>query len=367
MLTLGAGCGDAPPPGPVIPDDLALQVSPTALTFGSVAFGDDSMKSVTLTHVGATGTIRFSVALSPDTGSDFILDSPGKTQLQPGESTWVFVHYRPVGTLGTSGELVIRHNVPPTRETRVTLQALAAYHALAADPDPIDFGDVPVATKKELDVELSNLGTAPVTVTDIQLDLVGTALEIVDGTIVAPNAQHLPMDLAPGARMGLTIRYAPGSDGCDDAVLQVKGKAPSAPTGFEVSGCGCVPTIAVLPTELDFGTVGKNVTKQLALTLSNDGDCNLVVPKHGLVVAASGASSADGFAVVEDATFGATNGSADGIIPAGWEQVVGVVFTNAGGSLGSAEAVLTIHSNSQDHPILMLLRFLPNSSFQTPS
>ncbi len=288
LAFLVAGCG-----GGELPADLALEVSPLTLTFASVTTGEDVARTVTLKHIGTTGTIKVAISLSAATSPDFSFDDPAKKDLLPGESTSVVVHYKPQGGLtGASGELVVAHNVPPAYQTSVSLKALAGGGDLVADPDPIDFGNVSVAAQpfKDLDVILKNFGTTPLTITDLRLKSLDTDFQILEGSIVTPGGQPLPADLTARQsvdstldQVGLTVRYTPKGGGCDATELWVMRKDQGVPTAFQVTGCELGPKIVVSPGQVDFGYVKPGDTKTVSVTLSNDGNDDLVVTDLALV------------------------------------------------------------------------------------
>jgi hypothetical protein len=286
VLALAVACG-----GGTLPDQLALEVAPASITFVPVAPGEDVPRTVTLTHIGSSGTIKLtSVAMSDATSPVFSVDAPAKTELLPGESAQLVVHYRPQSGVAATGELEIRHNVAPSYISTVTLKALAAGEDLVADPDPVDFGDVSATSEKtkDLDIAIWNAGTKPVTVTDIRLASPDTDFEILPGSIVMPGGAAMPATIEPRGEdgtehVGLTIRYTPKGGGCDSTELWVMVSGKDVPVAFAVEGCELGPRIVVTPGQVDFGYVKPGETRTVPVTISNEGNDSLVVTDIALV------------------------------------------------------------------------------------
>lgn len=273
--------------GGTLPDDLVINVSPMTITFASVSQGEVVDRIVTISHIGTSGTIRiYSVYIEQGSAPDFEVTPPPVDTLQPGESTQAVVHYTPK-TPSASGFLVISHNVPDKYQTKVSLKAAATFGALISIPDPIDFGEVSVVKEqsKDLDVRLKNTGTKPVTINEIRLKNPDSDFEILDGSIVTPTGTSLPAELSafaentnpPTDELGFTIRYTPTGGGCDETELWVMIEGQGVPTAFPIYGCELGPKIVVTPGQVDFGYVPPGDTKTITLTITNDGNDDLIV------------------------------------------------------------------------------------------
>ena len=275
------GCG-----GGKVADDMLLVVTPSTVTFGTVAVGESSVKTLTLSHAGSSGVITLnSVELSAATSASFSIKGPDKTSLNPGETTFVYVTYAPLGDAQDAGTLVIKHNVPiQNYETDVQIKALTSGGNLVADPDPVDFGDVPGGQPKPLDVKIWNDGSKAVTITKIALHEGASGdYQILAVTTLTTSAEKpLPVVLNPRPSntdtydfVGLSMQYSPTGGGCDDSTLEVTLEGDTSPIEFVVHGCELGPKVVVAPGMLDFGCIKEGDKKTLPLTLTNTGNYDL--------------------------------------------------------------------------------------------
>ena len=224
MSTLGCSCKSSQ-----VELDRNLAWSPPTLSFGQVAIGDDGWQTVTLTHVGLSGTIEFSSIGFENLNTDeFTFENPEKMALEPGESTSITVFYAPVDSNTDDGFLVIRHNVAQQgNETKIPVSALGKIAELIAIPNPIDFGQVHVGEFEDIDVVLRNTGGDIVDITQVYLRLDGST----DFQILGfshDDGADLPATLNPRGEMGLVIRYEPTEGLCDETTLIVMGETKGA-------------------------------------------------------------------------------------------------------------------------------------------
>lgn len=278
-LSCGGGLGG----GGGLTDDLALLVSPTKLTFETTIVGEQRTKTITLKHVGTSGKVVItSVSLIQKPDGPFSITQPDKMELEPGEATFIAVTYAPTSGVQETGEVVIRHNVPTANyENRVPITTLAPVGDLIVIPDPIDFGDVPGGSSKDLDVILKNNGAKPVVITNLMLNVnQSNDFEILSVTVEnPPDPEHpLPCTLASGQEIGLTIRYTPKMGGCDEQTLLVLLEGEATPTtGFQVTGCELGPKLVAIPGQIDFGWKKEGEHDVKLLTIQNAGNYELII------------------------------------------------------------------------------------------
>lgn len=265
-------------------DDLVLKINPSYVTFGTVVIGSEQKRTVELKHEGTSGTIKiWDINRGTGTSEEFSFDPLEKKSLEPGESVILTIWYRPKDEIQDSGTLVIKHNVASQGNTSIIqLNALPQTADLIVEPNPIDFGDISVGDTKHLDVLLKNKGSHSVTVSQIYLKSDGSD----DFKIIHINLEEnesLPKELAPTTgEIGLVMSYTPTDSGQDHSYLVVV-------TGekqymFEVLGNGLAPNAVIAPGVLDFGWVALGQKKQLDLTITNEGNTDLVIDEGGLAV-----------------------------------------------------------------------------------
>lgn len=99
---------------------------------------------------------------------------------------------------------------------------------LSSNPPSLNFGDVTVGTSSTLTVDLTNTGTASVTVT--QANVSGAAFSLV--------AIALPQTLGPGQSRSFSIRFAPSAVGNATGTVSVLSNASNSPTTVSLTGNG---------------------------------------------------------------------------------------------------------------------------------
>jgi len=278
-----AGCSCKSTQGTVAAD-LDLNATPSNLPFGTVAIGDHKSLTVTLKHVGSSGTVDISGVSLEFLSDEFTFTPPEKTSLAVGEEVTITVTYTPVNATSSYGNLVIEHNVASLgNETKIPVTANGQVGDIIINPNPVDFGQVDTGKDLMQDVDLINTGSDSVVLNAISLRLDGSA----DFTIEAinlPDSKVMPYTLAPGETIGLVLKYAPTGGGKDTSTLVIEGTTQGqyAAWSFDVLGEEMGPLLVASPGQLDFQAVPLNTEKTLLLDVRNDGNANLVIPKDGL-------------------------------------------------------------------------------------
>jgi uncharacterized protein (TIGR03437 family) len=141
--------------------------------------------------------------------------------------------------------------------------------AIRANPSGLDFGNVNTGQSADLSLAINNLGAAPLTVGAANIN---NPLFSLTGP--------LPLQLAPGEQRAWTVRFRPTGAGDQSGTLTIASNDPAAPSlTVNLSGTGAspaqAPAINVSPTSLDFGTVMSGQTKDLTLTVRNNGNATL--------------------------------------------------------------------------------------------
>lgn len=283
--TVGCSCSE----GGKAAKDLNLDYSPRTIDFGTVAINQTAWVTVTLTHVGSSGTIELASIAIDSSSDEFEYDTPEKLTLEPAESVSITVHYRPVDSVDDGGILVIRHNVAQQgNETRIPITAGGFFAYLISNPNPIDFEQVEQGQVKDLDVILKNIGSDQLVINEVGLDPNGsTDFAILD--LVLADGQALPVTLLPDESFGLVMRYTPQSGeenpSQDTSALLIGGETRQGEDvwGFDVFGGELGPRLVVTPGQVDFQWVALNQDADRLVLLENAGNADLVISDAYLV------------------------------------------------------------------------------------
>ncbi len=279
----GCSCSDQ---GGQVAKDLNLLATPNYLAFGTVPLNGQKSLTVTLTHVGLSGTVVLADIELDDLGSEFTFTRPDKASLEVGESTTITVTYAPLVATSPDGALVVRHNVAVLGGiTRIPVTANGQVGDIVVEPNPIDFEQVDVGTDKLLDVLLRNDGSDSVVLNTISLRLDGSS----DFTIEAinlPDSATMPFTLAPTDSIGLVLKYKPMNGGADTSTLVVEGgtQGQYAAWSFDVTGEEMGPRLVASPGQIDFQWVPLQTQATRMLMVENQGNADLVIPAGGIVL-----------------------------------------------------------------------------------
>ncbi len=174
--------------------------------------------------------------------------------------------------------------------------------AISASPSALDFGAVSVGETSALTFAVSNTGTAAAEVT-----VSGAGTFGADGfTFVSGDGSFT---LEPAAEHDIVVRFAPVSAGEHTSAISViyEGGGLTGDFFYPLSGTGSAPAIGIAPPELSFGEVTIGVTRELTVSVSNQGDAVLagtVAPGEGFLEAGFSLKSGDGdFALEPDSSF----------------------------------------------------------------
>ena len=177
-----------------------IEVSPPELVFEPMPVGDSASAQLTLRNRGDASLTLYSV--TPAGAAGFSLASAAPERLSPDESATLTVLYT-AGAPEDLGWIVITSDDEGDPELQVPLYGAALFGELAIAPNPYDFGTLPVACPREVNIELFNVGEAPVTVDELRQTGEGYSLEL----------PALPITLAPGEFSVARLRFEGGAEG----------------------------------------------------------------------------------------------------------------------------------------------------------
>ena len=150
---------------------MGLLVSPNVVSFGAVPIGKLVSEQVTLEHTGTRGVIVLDPATIETDSPDLVVEGPDKTTLNPGDIATVMIYYTPSDVEHDVGTLVLGHNIPGQVAVELAVQTVVQAPIIQAVPAKLDFGNVSADTTVDRPLLIRNVGTAPVEVFSMGLDL----------------------------------------------------------------------------------------------------------------------------------------------------------------------------------------------------
>lgn len=251
---------------------LLAAVSPTIETaiadsgdFGTTCVGSFVDETLTINNTGAS-TLKISsiTSSSPAFEVPSVVSYP--LTVNPGESITVVIRFQPT-TVGPQSAVVTIHANTPSGTRTVSVSGTAGSgHLVLAIADAGDFGSVCVGSFRDEPLIVNNSGSCPLSV---------TAITSSDTDFSPPTVESYPVLIAPGAALGVPIRFAPACFGAKTATLTVDSDDPDGPKTISVSGNAPAGKLAVTGSayfgEVDFGFAER------VINVCNVGECPLHV------------------------------------------------------------------------------------------
>ena len=154
-----------------------LSVDPVKVDFGRVRQGESDQKQGRIRNIGQSPLIISSISLSGSPDFEFILPETeytlpnGSFELpvyRLDEEIIFFVNYRPQAPGSDQGELIILSNDPNQETYRLEVEANGTSPCLLVSSSQVDFGEVRIGDVGEEVITLTNCGSAPLIIHNIE-------------------------------------------------------------------------------------------------------------------------------------------------------------------------------------------------------
>ena len=240
---------------------VAIDISPSSVSFGNVAVGQSMTKTVTLTN---TGTEALSVSGISVAGTGFTASGPHlPISLGAGQSTSISAVFKPTVGDADTGTITIASNVAgsPSRialsGTGTTGKTGTTAATLTATPSSIAFGSVAVGSEETQTIHVENTGSESATISKLTIS----------GSGVSVAGMTAPTTLAAGQTANLTVTYKPAAAGILTASLAIISNATDPSVVVGINATATVSTLAATPSSFSFGNVavGSDTTQTIRL------------------------------------------------------------------------------------------------------
>ncbi|MDE2797159.1 MAG: choice-of-anchor D domain-containing protein, partial [Gemmatimonadota bacterium] len=251
-------------PAPVI------AVQETAVDFGAIEAGQTGQQTITVQNTG-TADLEITGIESDVSGLSF---SPSTFTLVPNGSQTVTVTF-PSSVEGTfSGNITISSNDPDratqTLSVSIIVQTPPA-PAITVQQTTVDFGTIVAGQTGEQTIAITNTGTAPLEITNIEGE------GDVSGLSFSPST----FTLAPNGSQTVTVTFPSSVEGTFSGNITISSNDPDRATRtLSVSvtvQAAPAPVIAVQETAVDFGAIEAGQTGQQTITVQNTGTADLEI------------------------------------------------------------------------------------------
>lgn len=234
---------------------VSIEISPSTVSFGNVALGQSTTKTVTLTN---NGTEMLTVSGISVAGTGFTASGPHlPLSLNVGQSASISAVFKPSAGNADSGTIKITSNADGSPSLVALSGSGATAAALTATPNSIAFGSVAVGSEATQTVQLANTGSEAATISKVAFS----------GTGVSVSGMTAPMNLASGQTTKLTVTYKPASAGTLTGSLSITSNATDPSVVVGINATATRSTLAATPASIGFGNVavGSDTTQTIRL------------------------------------------------------------------------------------------------------
>src|SRR5271156_6541019 len=247
---------------------VAIEISPSSVSFGSVAMGQSATKTVTLTN---TGTEALSVSGISVAGTGFTASGPHlPISLAAGQSTSISAVFKPTAGNADTGTITITSNAagsPSLVALSGTGTTATTAAALTVTPTTIAFGSVAVGSEQTQTVHVENTGNETATISKLAIS----------GTGVSVSGLTAPATLAAGQTANLTVAYKPTAAGTLTASLAIASNATNASVVVGINATATSSTLAATPSSVSFGNVVVGSDTSQTIRLQNIGTSQVTI------------------------------------------------------------------------------------------
>jgi hypothetical protein len=250
----------------------------TALTAASLDFGQVGVGANGSAQMKLTATQDVSItglkASGPFTVDPAAVPTPDRpTALAADATLGVPISFAPTTTGGVNGTLTA--NLSDGQKLVFALHGIGTRPGFGAAPGSLDFGEVPTGSTSTLNLQVTNTGTEPETITSV--DAPG-------GAFSASGLPSAGTVVPAGGSFVLSVTYTPTTDQVDSDALVISSSGSSGaahtlsvPVGATaITGKGHLEFSA---GSLDFGQVAVGSSKSLSFTITNTGNIPVTVTK----------------------------------------------------------------------------------------
>ena len=247
-----------------------LVATPTALSLNATRMGSTVSAAATLKNVGTANVTLSQINLGGAGFSTSGIAAP--VLVVPGESLTLTVNYTPTSTTASSGNISLVSAEGGI--TSVSLSGTVSQSTLTLSPGSINFGSVVTGVANTQTVQISNPGSASVTVTAANIS----------GTGFSSSGLTLPLTLSGGKTASFNVQFDPKSAGPVTGSLSLVSDATNPPSAIALSGAGVAAglTLSVNPTSVSFGNVNVGSTASHTVTVTNTGNSNVAISQESL-------------------------------------------------------------------------------------
>jgi hypothetical protein len=322
-----------------------ISIDPTSKSYGAINVGSTSAQTFTVTNSGTASLLIGTVAISGTNAAEFVKGTDtcnGQTVAASGTCT-IQITFTPSSAGSKSATLTVPSDDPDTPGLAVALTGSVASQNLSIDPSSKAFGNVNVGSSSSAQTfTITNTGNVSLGIGTITIS--GTnASEFTKSNDNCDSAT-----VTPGGTCTLQVTFSPTSLGSKSATLSIPSNDPDGTTNVALTGTGLANEVNVSPTSLAFGNVVIGQTRNLDITVTNQGNDDLTISSVGL--------AGSGFSLIQTI-------ANNTVISGGGNATITVRLTSSAET--SYTGAVTINSNDTDEPTVTVT--LSGAGVTTPT
>lgn len=250
---------------------------PPDLDYAEVPVGETEQMSTAIKNVGNIDLIVSGISIVGADSTQFVFT--GGIQLpftvRPGiDSVNVFVEFAPTSAGLKEASLRFVNNTPDENPFDVPLAGTGTVPDIAAQPNPMNIGDVLIHEQSDGIVNISNQGRAPLHITNAVLT--GEYAHLFSVISIPPFPITIPPDTS--VKVPVTVRFQPDSLGLREAELLFSSNDPDEnPFIVFLRGTGVQADIGTNPAVVNFDSVRVKTDSTITVQIFNTGSATLVV------------------------------------------------------------------------------------------
>ncbi|MFZ3216972.1 MAG: choice-of-anchor D domain-containing protein [Candidatus Acidiferrales bacterium] len=281
-MLVTSGCVGVTGKGTPNTTGVAIDVSPSTVSFGDLAVGKSAAHTVSLTN---TGTDVLTISAISVAGTGFTAAGPHlPISLSAGQSTSITATFKPSVGEKETGTITIANSAPDS-PAMVTLSGQGTTTAeLTASPASVAFGSVAVGSEATQTIHVTNTGDSAATISKVAFA----------GTGISVAGMTAPATLAVGGSTNLTVTYKPVAAGTLAGTVSISSNASDPSVVVNLSATATSSTLSATPASVSFGNVVVGSDTTQSIRLQNIGTSDITISSVSpsvATVAVSGVST----------------------------------------------------------------------------
>jgi hypothetical protein len=252
-----------------IASNIAMEVTPNPIDFGTVTVGSSSAQTVTVSNSGAA---KFTLTKVSASGPGFTISGLSAPEtLAPGQKINLTVVFKPTSAVQDNANLLVAINTQRP-QTAGSLKGIGSTSALRVTPSVVGFGNVSVGSPITEPLRMTNGGFTSVAIKSVSIS--GAGFSIAGLTT--------PRTLTPGESVSFMAEFNPKGAGAETGTISIATESTPVSVGLNGVGVSSAARLVASTTSLSFGSVMIGESPSQQVTLKNTGNASAEISNVSL-------------------------------------------------------------------------------------